>query len=455
MKFISCFFLASGFIGGVNASAFTPPAHELQFEIEVASCPEGSISLTQLEYPFIKGTPLSVSPQNFEDTFVAPMRALSPVRAEVLRQFSNQMWAKLKPLVGVTLRPLFPSTALFHRADCSVSVVASVTATANSISGVLNSDLWSTLTTETKNILMAEAYFHFERTAWILQTFSENQEWNPTRSRFFLIEWLTPKTRPSDRAGFFALAGRAELAFIEQSGVLIPFGPHPPEWNAVTGLVRVSREGYRSRLWTSPIVLKGPRGDARFPYEGWYREENDDQVLFYDDGSIHCLPSAQNYAINQVGPSDVWSGRLCVFPDGSIESGYLVVPWGNPLDWKFGSTMMTIDRDPLAGGTDQGTDIRFFPDLSIKEIGNSSGIVSLQGRSVEVTGPLKFEKVLRRGVEVPRLKCASLPPKTNWLDAKGQRVAVQDRAQTFCFDQQERVISSCHRPFCGSEAEQN
>ncbi len=470
---------------------------QLHVDLEVALCPEGQLSLTELERPFLANdtdafesnhesnyqqhytsnyqlNQLPDSDYHFEFEYdldlIKNLDPFSPARSRMLQKFKNQYWSHLKPLKQSTLRPRTESTAIISRRDCEFKILAHISVNQRGdFSGFIDADLFEPLPKKTKHLLIAESYFYFESMYWTMNINSRppnSRYWDPTRARYFLNQWLSPSHRPKDLPTFNRLVLTSNLNFIEQSGVLIPLiGTRPLEWNRDTGLVLTSYNHYKTNLWTT--YLQFPQQDltTSIPYSGWTANGPNSRITFHKDGQLHCLPFYKKpnstFTRAQIGPTeelfiDEWSSppyshdskNLCVYPNGNVESGYLNVNWNETRTWMYKDSIMTITRDPLAGGSDQGTWITFFPNGSIHTIDDSEGVIVLQNKKVKVKGPMRFDLVQDSQSEKTRLKCASLPVGSRWLDSLGRELVVSSMAQTFCFDQNERITNYCTRPFC-------
>lgn len=404
------------------------------FDLEVQICADGTFSLSEFEGDRLQQHPEAIDTRALSE--------LSPARASAYENFIQTYWTRLIVRKGATLRPRYPSTALMHKDGCHPEVVASVTSSSTTIfSGELNGDLWSSLSTKTQQLFLSEAYLNFERMIWAASEINSPWQpviWNPTLSREFLYRWTRTRTLRS----FFELARTIELPFVEQSGFILPLHPYSHTvWNPQTGLVIETHKSpiTLSALWLANVKIAG----LTLTNYTWHSSDYSEGLRFHDDGSFHCGPlqsadtktmlplSHPIFGASHWGSHSYLQWSLCVSKAGQIEQGYLWVPWSQPKTWQLGDQTMIIDQDPLAGGTNQGTWISFYPDQSVKLIMTSRGVQRVQGRDIEVHGPLLLgEKDSQTGTQ--RLLCSGLPLGTRWTLSDGSSITVKDRTDYFC-----------------------
>ena len=103
---------------------------------------------------------------------------------------------------------------------------------------------------------------------------------------------------------------------------------------------------------------------------------------------------------------------------------------------------MTIERDPLAGGSDQGTPIVLYPNGGIHWIDQVSGLQKIGSRLVPVVGPIKLRPD-------QSIECARLKVKAQFEDTKGGLFHYNYQPgmpfELLCFNSQgqfDRMISS-------------
>ena len=423
-----------GILPIVFFSAIGKAAAPVGFDLEVQVCSNGTFSLSEFEGELLRQKP--------EPIDTKALAELSPARAAAGEIFNRELWPRLTPRQGATLRPRYPSTALMQKDGCHTEVVASITSSSAAlISGELNSDLWNSLSFRTQQLLLSEAYLNFERMTWAASSIDSLWQpaiWNPTLSREFLYSWGQAKTLRA----FFELARTIELPFIEQSGFILPLHPDSRTvWNPQTGLVIEAHKSPFSlaTLWRANVTIAG----LTLSNYTWHSSDYSEGLRFHDDGSFHCGPLDSSHTEKMLPRShpifgaSLWGSHsylqwsLCVSKAGQIEQGYLWVPWNQPKTWQLGDQAMIIDQESLAGGTNQGTWISFYPDQSVKLIMTSRGVQHVQGRDIEVHGPLLLsEKDPQTGTQ--RLLCSGLPLGTRWMLSDGRSVTVKDRTDYFC-----------------------
>ncbi len=423
-----------GILASVLTSVVCEAAAPVGFDLEVQICADGTFSLSEFEGDRLQQHPEAIDTRALSE--------LSPARASAYENFIQTYWPRLIVRKGATLRPRYPSTALMQKDGCHPEVVASITSSSAAlISGELNGDLWSALSFRTQQLLLSEAYLNFERMIWAASEIDSPWQpviWNPTLSREFIYRWTQAKTLRA----FFKLARTIELPFVEQSGFILPLHPDSHNvWSPQTGLVLESHKSpiTLSALWRANATIAG----HTLSNYSWHSSDYSEGLRFHDDGSFHCGPvqSAREetmlplshpiFGTSHWGSHSCHQWSLCVSKAGQIEQGYLWVPWNQPKTWQLGDQTMIIDQDPLAGGTNQGTWISFYPDQSVKLIMTSRGVQHVQGRNVEVHGPLLLgEKDPRTGLQ--RLLCSGLPIGTRWTLSDGTSVTVKDRTDYFC-----------------------
>lgn len=404
------------------------------FDLEVQLCANGTFSLSEVE-----GSLLKQSPEPIDTQILA---RLSPARAAGSELFNRELWPRLNLRRGVTLRPRYPSTALIQKEGCRTEVVASITTSRGVlISGEINGDLWDSLSSVTQQLLLSEAYLNFERMTWAASEIDSPWQpviWNPTLSREFLYLWASTKTHRE----FFELARTIELPFIEQSGFILPLhADSRTVWSSQTGLVSESRKSplTLTSLWQANVTIAG----LTLQNYRWHSSDYSEGLRFHEDGTFHCGPldsalaetmlplSHPIFGASHWGSHSHSHWSLCVSKTAQIEQGYLWVPWGQPRMWRLNGQNMIIDQDRAVGGPDQGTWISFYPDQSVKLIMSSRGVQHVQGRDVEVHGPLLLsEKNPQTGSQ--QLLCFGLPLGSRWVLSSGQSVTVKNRTDYFC-----------------------
>ena len=415
-------------------SARGEAAAPVGFDLEVQVCADGAVSLSEFEGDHLQQHPEAIDTR--------ALSKLSPARASAYENFIQTYWSHLIVRKGATLRPRYPSTALMQKDGCHPEVVASITSSSAAIfSGELNGDLWISLSTRTQQLLLSEAYLNFERMIWAASEIESQWQpvvWNPTLSREFLYSWGQAKTLRA----FFELARTIELPFVEQSGFILPLHPDSHNvWSPRTGLVLESHKSpfTLSSFWLANATIAG----LTLSNYTWHSSDYSEGLRFHDDGSFHCGPLDSSHTEKMLplshpifgaslwGSHSYFQWSLCVSKTAQIEQGYLWVPWNQPKEWRLGDRVMIVDDDPLVGGPDQGTWISFYPDQSIKLIMTSRGVQRVQGRDIEVHGPLLLgEKDSLSGEQ--RLLCSGLPLGTRWTLSDGRSVTVKDRTDYFC-----------------------
>ena len=87
---------------------------------------------------------------------------------------------------------------------------------------------------------------------------------------------------------------------------------------------------------------------------------------------------------------------------GNLTQGYFAVPWDKPFEIVLNKQTLTIHKDPLGGGRDQGTPVLLYSNGTIHWIDNVSGLQKIGKNLVPVVGPLKFRP--DQSVECARFK---------------------------------------------------